>query len=144
MGSLRVRQDFLIAQGLLSPYKNNDENHQDMTKMALDRLTSSAHEIGHTIGLAHNFAASTNDLSSVMDYPHPYVTLNQDGSMNFTKAYDNKIGIWSKRAIMYGYATYKNENEEKDGLNKIINENHNMGLRFLTDEDARSLEVLLL
>jgi len=140
LGSLRVRQDFLIAQGLLSPYKENDDNHQEMTKMALDRLKQlSAHEIGHTIGLAHNFAASTNDLSSVMDYPHPYVTLNQDGSMNFTKAYDNKIGIWDKRAIMYGYSTYKNENEEKDGLNKIINENHNMGLRFLTDEDARSL-----
>jgi Met-zincin/Domain of unknown function (DUF5117) len=140
LGSLRVRQDFLIAQGLLSPYKDNADNHQQMTKLALDRLKQlSAHEIGHTIGLAHNFAASTNDLSSVMDYPHPYVTLNQDGSMNLTKAYDNKIGIWDKRAIMYGYAVYKNENEEKDGLDKIIHENHNMGLRFLTDEDARSL-----
>lgn len=140
LGSLRVRQDFLIAQGLLSPYKETDDNHSVMTKMALDRLKQlSAHEIGHTIGLAHNFAASTNERASVMDYPHPFVTLTSNGTLDFNNAYDNKIGIWDKRAIMYGYTEFNNSQEEKEGLEKLILENHSMGLRFLTDEDARSL-----
>jgi hypothetical protein len=140
LGSLRVRQDFMLAQGILSPYKNNDSNHEVMTKMALDRLRQlSAHEIGHTIGLAHNFAASTNNRASVMDYPHPMILLNSDGSMDFRQAYDNKIGIWDKRAVMYGYSTFENQTAENTALENIINENHQTGLRFLTDEDARSL-----
>ncbi|MBK7635531.1 MAG: DUF5117 domain-containing protein [Saprospiraceae bacterium] len=99
LGSLRVRQDFMIAQGIASPYGTNDENHAIMTKMALDRLRQlSAHEIGHTIGLAHNFAASTNDRASVMDYPHPYITLDKQGKPDFSMAYDDKIGLWDKRS----------------------------------------------
>lgn len=139
LGSLRVRQDFMIAQGITSPYSSDDENHGNMTKMALDRLRQlSAHEIGHTLGLAHNFAASTNDRASVMDYPHPYITLDKDGKPDFSKAYDDKIGLWDKRTIMYGYSQYKDAITEKAGLEAIINENHRLGLRYLTDEDARS------
>jgi len=140
LGSLRVRQDFMIAQGLLSPYKDGDENHEVMTKMALDRLRQlSAHEIGHTIGLAHNFSASTNDRSSVMDYPHPYITLDKNGKPDFTDAYDNKIGLWDKRTIIYGYKEYADDAKEKEGLDKTIHENHTLGLRYMTDQDARSL-----
>lgn len=139
LGSLRVRQDFMLAQGIVSPYRDSDDNHNIMTKMALDRLRQlSAHEIGHTIGLAHNFAASTNDRASVMDYPHPYITLGADGKPDFSNAYDNKIGLWDKRTIMYGYSEYKNAEEERAGLEKIILENHNLGLSYLTDQDARS------
>ena len=140
LGSLRVRQDFMIAQGIASPYGTGDDNHGIMTKMALDRLKQlSAHEIGHTIGLAHNFAASTNEKASVMDYPHPYITLDQQGKPDFSKAYDDKIGLWDKRAIMFGYSQYKDEGSEKTGLEEIINGNHALGLRYLTDEDARSV-----
>ena len=139
LGSLRVRQDFMIAQGIASPYKDDDENSVIMTKMAIDRLHQlSAHEIGHTIGLAHNFAASTNDRSSVMDYPHPYITLDASGKPDFSHAYDDKIGAWDKRTIMYGYSVFKDAADEKAGLEKIILDNHSLGLRFLTDQDARS------
>ena len=139
LGSLRVRQDFMLAQGITSPYKDNDDNHSIMSKMALDRLRQlSAHEIGHTIGLAHNFAASTNDRASVMDYPHPYIMLGVDGKPDFSKAYDDKIGQWDKRTIMYGYTEYKSSKEENEGLVKILLENQKMGLRYLTDQDARS------
>lgn len=138
LGSLRVRQDFMIAQGIASPYEKGDENHQLIMDMALDRLKQlSAHELGHTLGLAHNFAASINDRSSVMDYPHPLILENADGSPDFSKVYDDKIGIWDKRAIMYGYMPAENGIAEHDLLKNILEENERLGLLYLTDEDAR-------
>jgi len=134
LGSLRVRQDFMIAQGLLSLYKGDKEDHGPMTALALARLRQlSAHEVGHTLGLAHNFAASINDRASVMDYPHPLVTVATNGSINMDKAYDNKIGIWDKRAIVYGYST---TNTPK-ALQKIIADTKSLGLKYLSDPDAR-------
>ena len=140
LGSLRVRQDFMIAQGILSPYQKDDENHSVMTNMALDRLKQlSAHEIGHTLGLSHNFAASVNDRASVMDYPHPYITLDAKGDLDFTSAYDDKIGIWDKRAITYGYKEFGSKADEAEGLRALIIENHKMGLKYLTDQDGRGI-----
>jgi hypothetical protein len=72
LGSLRVRQDYLIAQGLLAPFEKGTPADDKMLKMALARLKQlAAHEVGHTLGLMHNYAASIVDRSSVMDYPHP-------------------------------------------------------------------------
>ncbi len=139
LGSLRVRQDFMLAQGLASPYEKDDANHRQLLAMSLDRLRQlSAHEIGHTLGLAHNFAASVSNRASVMDYPHPYITEKTDGSLDFSQAYDDQIGIWDKRAILYGYAQFTKEQQEETGLSAILQENLDMGLPFLTDEDARS------
>ena len=77
LGSLRVRQDYLIAQGLLAPFENGMPEDDKMLAMALDRLKQlSAHEVGHTIGLMHNYAASVSNRASVMDYPHPLIKLN--------------------------------------------------------------------
>ena len=138
LGSLRVRQDYLIAQGLLSPFENGTTPDPRMLEMALARLRQlAAHEVGHTLGLSHNFAASTNDRSSVMDYPHPYITLDKDGNFDFTKAYDDKIGAWDKRTILYGYQDFPNGTDEKQALNDILKENQKLGLRYLTDQDAR-------
>ena len=137
LGSLRVRQDFLIATGLLQPYENGNEESDEMTKMALARLRQlSAHEVGHTIGIAHNFAASTNNRASVMDYPHPYVKMDDAGNIDLSEAYDDKIGAWDKVTIAYGYSDFP-EGENTEKLNGILNDAFSSGLKYITDQDAR-------
>lgn len=140
LGSLRVRQDFLIAQGLLQPYEEGKEPSLGMKQLALARLRQlSAHEVGHTLGLTHNFAASTNNRASVMDYPHPLIKINDLGKLDFTDVYEVGIGAWDKRAIIYGYQDIPAGDDEKELLSYILQGNRNMGLRFISDEDARPL-----
>ncbi|RMF25833.1 MAG: DUF5117 domain-containing protein, partial [Bacteroidetes bacterium] len=138
LGSLRVRQDYLIAQGLIPGYAEGAEPDPRMKEMALARLRQlSAHEVGHTLGLAHNFAASYNDRASVMDYPHPYITLTPDGQLDFSRAYDDKIGAWDKRTILYGYQDFPKGVNVDSALQAILRENHERGLLFISDQDAR-------
>jgi len=138
LGSLRIRQDFLIAQALMNkPYANSDDNHQLMLEMAIARIRQlSAHEIGHTLGFAHNFAASTNNRASVMDYPHPQFSL-KNGKIDFSNAYATGIGDWDKVAVAYSYESFSSNIDERAGLNKILNKAQIEGLRFITDQDAR-------
>ena len=137
LGSLRIRQDFLIAQALQAPYANDDTSDQFALEMALARIRQlSAHEVGHTIGLAHNFAASTKGRSSVMDYPHPTLSI-KDGKVDFTDAYDTKIGDWDKVSIAYSYGEYLED--EDASLSKLLDEAFKKGARFITDQDARPL-----
>ncbi len=138
LGSLRVRQDFLIAQGLVEAYAEGEDADPRLLEMALARLRQlSAHEVGHTLGLVHNFAASYNNRSSVMDYPHPYIELDENGEIDFSKAYDTGIGEWDKRTILYGYQDFPEGTDQKDALRKILEENNTMGLRFMADRDSR-------
>lgn len=138
LGSLRVRQDFLLAQGLIEAYgKDGTTPDPRLEEMALARLRQlSAHEVGHTIGLAHNFAASTNDRASVMDYPHPYITL-KDGEVDFSQAYAVGIGAWDKQTIKYGYSDFPAGADEAAELQKILAENASLGLKYISDPDAR-------
>ncbi|MCU0357226.1 MAG: zinc-dependent metalloprotease [Cyclobacteriaceae bacterium] len=137
LGSLRVRQDFLIAEGLLAPYEDGKTIPPHMLEMSLARLRQlSAHEVGHTIGLAHSYSSSTENLASVMDYPHPIATIN-NGKIDLASAYDNKIGEWDKVAVTWGYQHFPESTNEADALNKIIRDALNKGLTFLTDQDAR-------
>ena len=139
LGSLRVRQDFLIAQALMNkPFAQRDDNYKPMLEMALARIRQlSAHEIGHTIGFAHNFAASTNGRASVMDYPHPLITLNNNNEIDLSNAYDTKIGDWDKVTVAYSYSEFDNNANERVKLNKILDKAKQDGLRFITDSDAR-------
>ena len=135
LGSLRIRQDFLIAQALQAPYANNDTDDQFALEMALARIRQlSAHEVGHTLGFAHNFAASTNNRSSVMDYPHPKFQL-KDGKIDFSNTYATGIGEWDKVTVKYSYQEFAT-NEENE-LHKILNDAFAKGLRYISDQDAR-------
>ncbi len=138
LGSLRIRQDFLIAQALLNkPYLEGD-NHSPMLEMALARIRQlSAHEVGHTLGFVHNFAASTKDRSSVMDYPHPLISIDNN-KINLDNAYDEGIGEWDKITVAYSYSDFNQNIDEKQELNKILDNSYKDGFRFITDSDARA------
>ena len=138
LGSLRIRQDFLIAQSLMNrPYEFDNDNDQPMLELALARIRQlSAHEVGHTLGFAHNFASSSNNRSSVMDYPHPLLAINKDG-IDFSNSYSVGIGDWDKVSVAYSYSEINDQNE-KPFLDKILENAYKKGLRFITDSDARS------
>ena len=138
LGSLRARQDYLIAEGLLAPYESGKPVSTQMCEMALARLRQlAAHEVGHTLGLMHNYSASTVNRSSVMDYPPPYVKLGADGAPDLSDAYAKGIGEWDKVTIAYGYRDFPKGTDEHAALNKILNQAFSRGLRYLTDQDAR-------
>jgi hypothetical protein len=139
LGSLRDRQDFLIASGLLAPYgKDKTVVEKIMQQVVLARLRQlAAHEVGHTLGLQHNFAASTTNRASVMDYPAPMVTLGADGQPDLANAYARGIGEWDKVAITYGYSDFASGTNEQAALDKILSDAFAKGLRYLTDQDAR-------
>ena len=101
LGSLRIRQDYLIAEGLLAPYKKGEPASDEMLNMSLARIRQlAAHETGHTLGLQHNFTASISNRASVMDYPHPLIKIKKDGTLDLSDAYAVGIGEWDKRAII--------------------------------------------
>ena len=140
LGSLRVRQDYLLAEGLLSPYDSAGvpTDADPMLEMALARLRQlSAHEVGHTLGFMHNFAASVNNRASVMDYPAPFVQLNEDGSLSLNEAYDVGIGEWDVVTVKYSYTQFNSDEEEKEGLEQILNDAEKDGYYYISDTDAR-------
>ncbi len=138
LGSLRDRQDFLIAEGLLAPYEKGRPLSPKLLEMVLARLRQlSAHEVGHTLGLQHNYAASPVNRASVMDYPAPYAKLGADGVPDLSDAYAKGIGEWDKVSIAYGYQDFPTGTDEKTALDKILSDAFARGLMYLTDQDAR-------
>ncbi len=140
LGSLRIRQDFMIALGLTeSPFKIGSNNESKALEMALARIRQlSAHEIGHTLGFAHNFAASANNRSSVMDYPHPTLSL-VDGKINYDNAYSIGIGDWDKVSVSYNYSEFSDAVDENIELQKILEKSYLDGHRFISDSDSRPI-----
>ncbi|MDP9050915.1 MAG: zinc-dependent metalloprotease [Acidobacteriota bacterium] len=149
LGSLRSRQDYLISDALLSPYldgKPLPPASDPMLQMVLARTRQlAAHETGHTLGLSHNFAASAfahtpEESVSVMDYPHPWITLDANGIPSLSHSYAVNIGQWDKTAIDYGYREFDSSGkpvEDHAALSAILTASEKSGVIYITDEDAR-------
>ena len=136
LGSLRARQDFLIGEGLDQPYATGSEQGERVQAMVLARIRQlAAHEVGHTLGMAHNYISSAQGRTSVMDYPHPMVTLKPNGDIDITNAYETGIGEWDKVAVTWGYGEFTGN--EKQQLDSVLVAARARGLTFLTDQDAR-------
>lgn len=138
LDSRRIRQDYLIARGLLGDFDSGADQHE-LSEIALARIRQlSAHELGHTLGLAHNFIGSIHNRASVMDYPAPKVDI-KNGKLDLSDAYDKGIGAFDKTAVNWGYREFPSGTNERDELNKIVKDAVAQGFEFLTDQDARPL-----
>ncbi|WP_425408772.1 zinc-dependent metalloprotease [Hyphococcus sp.] len=140
LGSQRVRQDRMIFEGLVGAQQSGEGGPSDPVNIALNRIKQlSAHEVGHSLGFAHNFAASSNDRASVMDYPAPLVSVSQNGALDLSQAYDDGIGEWDKLAATWLYAEFPQDADTQAELEAILREGYADGLRFIGDREARSV-----
>ena len=140
LGSQRVRQDRMIFEGLAGAAVSGTGAANDPVDLALARIRQlAAHEVGHTLGFAHNFAASSNDRASVMDYPAPYVTVTETGSLDLSNAYAVGVGAWDVLSATWLYAEFPDAANEDLELDNILREGYGRGLRFVGDREARSV-----
>src|SRR5262249_15908007 len=171
LGSLRIRQDVLLGTGRIAPLtaasegggeRNGMEDSceagdspevdylaiastgdpaTDSAAMALARIRQlSAHEVGHTLGFSHNFAASSYNRGSVMDYPAPWVEI-KNGKLDLSNAYAVGIGEYDKFSVMFAYAEFPSEANEKTELESIVQKGIADGMLFIDDGDARGVST---
>jgi hypothetical protein len=137
LGSLRDRQDYLIGEGLLSPYVRGDETPAALNGLVLARIRQlAAHEVGHTLGLEHNFIINDEGRTSVMGYPQPLVHLRANGAIDVSNAYREGIGPWDRLAITWGYSQFMPGTDEAAQLSQILATGQQHGLGVLSDQDA--------
>lgn len=143
LGSQRVRQDRMIFEGLAGAEKTGTGEADDPVEIALARIRQlSAHEVGHTLGFEHNFAASTNDRASVMDYPAPDIRARRNGTLDFSRAYGTGIGAWDIFTTRWLYSEYAEGVNQKAALDNLVTDAYaRQGLRYVADSEARSMET---
>ncbi|MBT0670074.1 zinc-dependent metalloprotease [Novosphingobium profundi] len=141
LGALRVRQDVILYESLVGTAQENTGGPQDPVRIALARLSQlGAHEVGHAIGFVHNFEGSTQDRTSVMDYPIARMAI-RDGAIDLSDAYASGIGSWDKFTVdwLYGQGAPGTDPEgvAKAKADAIVAS----GMRFMTDIDGRSADL---
>ncbi|MBT6134840.1 MAG: DUF5117 domain-containing protein [Kordiimonadaceae bacterium] len=143
LGSLRSRQDFMIANAVIGPFADGKTTKESIELVLARTRQLGAHEVGHTLGFAHNYIASTNGDSDVMDYPHPQITVDADGNIDISQAYAQGIGEWNKIAVNWGYRQFSSPEEEAIGLKTIIEDAYAAGHQFIADgPDSRGSSSL--
>ncbi len=136
MDSWRSLVDYNIYAGLLPAAGASGLNVSAEAFAMSRRRQHVAHEIGHTLGMSHNYIAHAQGRTSVMDYPFPLITVDAGGQLDLTKAYAPFAGAWDSLAIRYGHTWYPDEASEKAGLAKIVKEILDRDVRFVADQDA--------
>jgi hypothetical protein len=138
LGSLRMRQDRMIFEGLVGADKTGTGGSDDPIVVSMARLRQLAvHETGHALGLAHNFAGSTyGDRASVMDYPAPRIGI-VDGKLDFSDAYKVGLGDWDRFAVRWLYSEVPSGAAGRSALENMVRDGYVHGLRYVRDEDAR-------
>jgi len=139
LGSLRIRQDRLIFEGLAGADRTGSGAADDPVQLALARIRQlAAHEVGHTLGFSHNFAASTyGGRASVMDYPAPLVGIRPDSTLDLSRAYATGVGVWDVQMVRYAYSQFGSLQAERAGLAEILSENRDKHYIYMSDDDTR-------
>lgn len=142
LGSQRVRQDRMIFEGLAGAEQTGTGRADDPITISLARIRQlSAHEVGHTLGFAHNFAASGNARASVMDYPAPFVRPAGGGALDFSSAYAAGLGAWDVFTVKWLYTEFPDGGDDRGALDAMVDAAYSAGLRFISDDHARTMDT---
>ena len=138
LGSQRVRHVYAIVEALTGACDTGTAAADDMPlQVALARIRQLAcHEVGHALGLTHNFSSHLDGRASVMDYPAPLIELSDDGTLHTARAYETGLGAWDMLAIEYGYREFASPEEETAGLARTLSAAAARGLHYGPDADA--------
>ena len=138
---LRLRQDIIIFEGLAGTAQNNSGGPNDPVRISLARIRQlGAHEVGHAIGFVHNFAGSTQDRTTVMDYPFARMKLT-DGAIDLSDAYAVGIGAWDKFTVDWLYGQPASGIDPDVAASRKAAAIEASGMRFLTDIDGRDADL---
>jgi len=144
LGSQRVRQDRLLFEGLVGADRTGTGASDDPVQLSLARLRQlAAHEVGHALGLAHNFSGSASGRASVMDYPAPRIRAREDGGLDVTDAYAVGIGAWDRYAVALLYGESAEGRKGREEREALLRSAYERGLRYHSDEDARDAGAAL-
>ncbi|MBH8574455.1 zinc-dependent metalloprotease [Nostocaceae cyanobacterium CENA369] len=142
-----------LAMNLLQDGTTSQEQLKEYIHQYLRLII--AHEVGHTLGLRHNFRGSTllkpedmnnKDIThnkgltaSVMDYIPPNIAPQGTKQGDY---FPTTIGLYDEWAIQYGYTRTQATTPiaEKPILQEIANQSYKPEYSYATDEDVYDLD----